>query len=389
MNIHLDDGQLRAALDGELDEGDRLHLDGCAACQAKQADLRAQVQRTSTHLAFLSGEMPAGALTSGAALRNFSAKKYPQKENNMFKKLFASSAFRLAAAAVLILTLVIAIPGTRAMADHLLSLFRVEQVTVIPIDFTGMQQLTGNGALSKQISALVSNSTTVTQKAGDPLDALDAADASQKAGFSVRLPTGSAPSHISVLNNMAFNFTIDRAKAQAVLDEAGRSDLLLPDTINGAVVNVNIPASVSAAYGACPAPSQNGRNPGPGGSMGRNYPDCVILSQLPSPVVNAPAGVDIAQLAQIGFEFSGMTKEQAAAFTQTVDWTSTLVVPIPKNAATYQQVSVDGVTGTLIQRPVDDAPQYVLLWVKNGIVYAIGGLGTDTQKAIQMANSLP
>jgi hypothetical protein len=52
-------------------------------------------------------------------------------------------------------------------------------------------------------------------------------------------------------------------------------------------------------------------------------------------------------------------------------------------------LSVDGVTGTLIQRPVDDAPQYVLIWVKNGIVYAIGGLGSDTQKAIQMANSLP
>ena len=389
MNTHLDDGQLRAALDGELDEKYRLHLDGCAACQAKQADLRAQVEYASSHLVFLSDEMPAGAQTSSAALRNFYDRKYPQKENNMFKKLFASSAFRLAAAAALILALVLVIPGTRAMADHLLSLFRVEQVTVIPVDFTGMQQLTGNGALSKQISALVSNSTTVTQKAGDPVDALDAADASQKAGFSVRLPVDGSPSHISVLNNMAFNFTIDRAKAQAVLDEAGRSDLVLPESINGAVVNVNIPASVSAAYGTCPAPSQSGRNSAPGGSMGRNYPDCIILSQLPSPVVNAPAGVDIAQLAQIGFEFGGMTKEQAAAFTQTVDWTSTLVIPIPKNAATYQQVGVDGVTGTLIQRPVDDAPQYVLLWVKNGRVYAIGGLGADTQKAIHMANSLP
>ena len=74
--------------------------------------------------------------------------------------------------------------------------------------------------------------------------------------------------------------------------------------------------------------------------------------------------------------------------TQVLTWTSTLVVPIPKNAATYQQVSVDGVIGTLIQRPADDAPQYVLLWVKNGVVYAIGGLGADTQKVLQMANSL-
>ena len=73
----------------------------------------------------------------------------------------------------------------------------------------------------------------------------------------------------------------------------------------------------------------------------------------------------------------------------TVDWTSTLVVPIPRNAATYEQVTVDGVTGTLIQRPADDAPRFALLWVKDGIVYAISGLGTNSEKAIEMANSLP
>ncbi len=105
--------------------------------------------------------------------------------------------------------------------------------------------------------------------------------------------------------------------------------------------------------------------------------------------MNAPANVDIAQLAQIGLEFTGMTSDQAAAFTNSIDWTSTLVVPIPKNAATYQQLTVDGVTGTLIQRPADDAPQFVLIWIKNGIVYAIGSLGTNSLQAIGMANSLP
>jgi len=40
-----------------------------------------------------------------------------------------------------------------------------------------------------------------------------------------------------------------------------------------------------------------------------------------------------AQLAQIGLEFTGMSSDQAAAFTKSVDWTSTLVVPVPINAA--------------------------------------------------------
>jgi hypothetical protein len=68
---------------------------------------------------------------------------------------------------------------------------------------------------------------------------------------------------------------------------------------------------------------------------------------------------------------------------------STLVVPIPKNAASNQQVAVDGVTGTLIERPSDDAPQFALFWVKDGIIYTIGGLGSNSQKALEIANSLP
>ena len=388
MNKHLNEGQLRAALDGELSPTERKHMEICTDCQGRANILHEQTQYTASRLAFLSAEIPNNPVQPRTALSTFNNRKYPQKENNMFKKLFASPGFRLASAAILILALIISVPGTRAMADRLLSLFRVQQVTVIPVDFTGMQQLTGNGALGKQVSALISNSITVNQKPGDPLAANDAADASQKAGFQVRLPDGVTPSHISVMNRMNFDFTIDRTKAQALLDEAGRSDLNLPAEIDGAVIHVNIPASVSTAYGTCPVPSEDGKGSDMNGSMGRLYPDCVILTQVPSPLVTAPAGVDIAQLAQIGFEFSGMTREQAAAFSKSVDWTSTLVIPIPKNAARYEQVSVDGVNGTLIQRPADDAPQYILMWVKNGIVYAIGGLGTDTPRALQMANSL-
>jgi hypothetical protein len=127
------------------------------------------------------------------------------------------------------------------------------------------------------------------------------------------------------------------------------------------------------------------------GSRAELYADCIILAQIPSPEVSAPASLDIAKLAQIGLEFTGMTAEEAAEFTGTVDWTSTLVVPIPQNAASYQQVTVDGVTGTLIERPDDgdDAPQFALFWVKDGIIYTIGGLGSNAQQALDIANSLP
>jgi hypothetical protein len=308
----------------------------------------------------------------------------------MFRKLFASPLLRIGLAVVLILVVVLSFPLARAFADQVLNLFRVQQVVVVPIDFTGMQQLTGNDTLGKQVSDLISSSITTQQKPGKPVTVADVTKASQQAGFSVRVPQAMTPSRINVEGAAAFTLKVDVAKAQALLNESGRPDLVLPSSINGTDVSVKIPASVSIAYGTCPDPAiQDADNAiNSNGSAGRQYPDCVILAEIPTPTVSAPPDLDIAQLAQIGLEFTGMTSDQAAAFTKTVDWTSTLVIPLPKNAATYQQLTIDGVTGTLIQRPADDAPQYALLWVKNGIIYAISSLGTNSQQAIQMANSL-
>jgi hypothetical protein len=390
MNKHLNDGQLRAALDGELNAAEFEHLQGCADCRRRESVIRAQAQQAAAPLAFLaSATQDPDRASAQQALRHFHQKRI-QKETSMFKKWFASPALRYGAVALLLLVATLSIPATRALADQLLSLFRVQQVAVVQIDFTGMQQLTGEGPIGQQISQLLSNSVTITQKPGDPITATDAAQASQLAGFTVRLPQGKTASEINVLKASAYTFKIDRAKAQALLDEAGRSDLLLPASIDGQNISITIPAGVSAAYGTCPAPKDgDSENPLGGGSTGRRYADCILLAEIPSPTVSAPAEVNVAQLAQIGLEFTGMTSTEAAAFTGSVDWTSTLVIPIPRNAATYKQVSVDGVTGTLIQRPVDDAPQFSLIWVKDGIIYAIGGLGSNSDQAIQMANSLP
>ena len=388
MKKHLTDGELRAALDGELAAAQLQHLATCTDCLLRQRQLQVRGQQIARHLAFLAPTSEPVPSAHNAWDRFFQS-RLTIKEIPMFKKWFAFPIVRFGAIAALILALILAFPGTRALASELLNLFRVQQVTVIPVDFTGVKQLTGNDALGKQLSDLISSSIDMTQKPGNPTDAADAAQASQLAGFTVRLPQNMTPSQISVSGAAAFTATVDRTKAQALIDEAGRSDLVLPASIDGAKISVNIPASVNVGYGTCPKPQADDTQSDKSQIPGRQYPDCVMLAEIPSPTIKAPADVNVAQLAQIGLEFTGMSSAEAAAFTNSVDWRSTLVVPIPKNAATYQQVSIDGVTGTLIQRPADDFPQFALIWVKDGIVYTISGLGTNSQQAIDMANSLP
>jgi hypothetical protein len=311
------------------------------------------------------------------------------KDILILKTWFANPLIRFGAVALLILGLVLVIPGTRAMAGELLNLFRVQQVRVIPIDFTGLEQLTGDGALGNQFTQLISGSMLMDQKPGDPVEAESAEQASQMAGFNVRLPSGKTPSQIYVSDGATFRLILDRTKTQSMLAGAGRNDLVLPESLDGSDISVEIPMSASVAFGTCPKPGASGIV-SEESTVASRYPDCVMLVEIPSPTVKAPANLDIDGLARIGLEFTGMSPEETAAFTGTVDWTSTLVIPIPNDATTYRQVSVDGVTGTLIQRPADDpTAKYALLWFKDGIIHAIAGRGNNADQALEIANSLP
>lgn len=388
MQKHLNDGELRAALDGELDARSLQHLETCTSCQMRQQQLQEKQREAGRLLAFFN---PAEQTAPSAqrAWSRLSQKIMLQKEISMTKKWFSFPLVRVGFAALALLTLFLVFPGSRAWAGEFLNLFRVQQVQVVSVDFTGLEQLTGDGTLGNRFTEMIGDSVNMQQEPSEPVSAASAEEASELAGFEVRIPEGMTPSQINVTSGAAFTFTVDRAKSQALLDEAGRGDLVLPESVDGAEILVNIPSAVSIGFGTCPTPGSEVSGNTEQSTIENRYPECVIFAQIPSPNVNAPADLDITALAQIGLEFTGMSTEEAQAFTSTVDWTSTLIVPIPQNASVNEQVAVDGVTGTLIQRPSGEGPQFALLWAKDGILYAISGLGTNAEQAVNMANSLP
>ncbi len=396
--MHPDDGQIRAYLEDELSEASeqeaaRQHIAGCPACQARLAELTAHASFASQHLAFLApppgADAPASDRAAQRAFAKFNDRLHQQKEIPMKNSFIRRRTIFASLAVIAVLVVGLSIPSGFAWAGQFLSLFRVQQVTVIPIDPTGLAALKNNPTALQQFSELMAKSFNFEKKPGDPVPAANAADASKLAGFTVRLPTSpSSQPRLTVQPGTAFEFTVDRAHAQALLDESGHQDLVLPPSLDNAQISVNIPDAVSAAYGSCPAPQGVSGDPDVQGSAGRQHPDCVLLAEMPSPTINTPPDINFQQLAQIGLEFTGMTPAQAQALSQNINWASTLVIPLPKNAATYQQVTVDGVSGVLIQRPPDDAPEYALIWVKDGIIYAIGGFGNNTAQAIDMANSM-
>jgi hypothetical protein len=97
-----------------------------------------------------------------------------------------------------------------------------------------------------------------------------------------------------------------------------------------------------------------------------------------------PAGLDLAMLAEIGLRVLGMVSGEARRFAQSVDWRSTLIVPIPVDAATFRQIDVRGNQGLLIEstglkRSPDGERQPPgplvrhILWSAGGSVFALSG----------------
>jgi hypothetical protein len=172
---------------------------------------------------------------------------------------------------------------------------------------------------------------------------------------------------------------------KTVLQKIGQPDLKLPADLNGAKIELDVPASVIAQYGDC-APKQMPPDEADNPRPVRIEPfNCTTLVQLPSPTISAPPGLDMTAIGEAYLQILGMSKEEAQSFASNVDWTTTFVVPIPQRSTEYQDVQVDGVTGTLVWQAYQD--EYVLMWVKDGLLYALSGPG-DAKTALELAESI-
>ena len=371
---------LRAYRDNELDSTQHLkvgnHTADCAPCCARLEEIAAAAVRVEERLSFLDSPVPQETLNPRMALAHFKALHGAEEARPpFFARLFAKRrrAAWLAAMAALFLLFSLAFPLGRSLAQRFLATLRIERVQPIPLDFSALDR---NRPLQNLLAKMASDKTAVTVDE-KPQPAATAEEASQLAGFTVRRPTAltDTPQFV-VLGEHAFHLTIDRARLQDIFDQSGRPDLLLPATLDGAVVSVQIPRAVRVQYGDCPRDS-----------LEDQPASCTDLLEAPSPVVSVPGDMNIEQLAEIGLQLSGMNAAQARELCDTIDWKSTLVLPIPRYVTSYSTVQVDAVQGTLINQLSRRGNAYALIWVKDGFIYCLVGHG-DASTAVQLGDSM-
>jgi hypothetical protein len=383
--MHIDEGSLRALIDGELPEAEgikvREHLGACPNCRELFESVRTRAGRIQDHFASL--EISAKQLPVQDALQRFQA-QFEQKETGMLTRLFQKK-YRLAwttAMIVGVLAISMLFPQVQALAGRLLSLFRVEQIQPIEIGLTlGMLPDYMEGYF-RSFEVLLGDQIEIGE-VFEPREVQGVSEASRLAGFDVRLPDEmEGEPQLIYLAARTVHYELEHELLQGMLNEMGHGDLVIPQSVDGKQVTIHLPDTVIGLYGDCGVEGDGTQTQSGGGTS------CTAFVQARSPTVDVPPELDLDRLGQIFLQVLGMSEEDASEFSAKVDWLTTLVLPIPADAQYEEIPSVDGVPGVLVKDPVSETKaRYTLLWIKSGILHGLMGVDTP-EHAVRVANSL-
>jgi hypothetical protein len=143
----------------------------------------------------------------------------------------------------------------------------------------------------------------------------------------------------------------------------------MPSTIDGSTLVVNAGPALIEVWGMT-------------GGTGIAGVPTLVIAQTRVPTVDSN-GATTAQLEDYLLSQPGMPPELAAQVRAIKDPTTTLPIPIPKGLATTESVQVNGMPATLIKAVLGAG----VVWVKNGVIYAVGGQLTPDQ-VLAIATSL-
>jgi hypothetical protein len=267
-----------------------------------------------------------------------------------FKRWFA------AAASIAIVGFAVTLPPVQAVAEAFLELFRVRQFAGVQFDPQRLQTLAASGLRPEAIFGDVEELQTVEMQITSYATAAEAGDAAGiRVGVPAWTPQGYSSTGFMVSSEVAKRITLQTAGLQAVLDTLGLPDVELPQGLDGQTATVRVPPIVTQRY-------VNGD---------RN----VHVIQAKSPDVSFPAGVDLSKLAYAALRVLGMPRDEAYRMSVTIDWRSTLIVPVPSQAVAYRPINVAGNEGLLIEGLARDEeyPGGALMWSQGDETFAVTG----------------
>src|SRR3981189_2418272 len=210
----------------------------------------------------------------------------------------------LAGAAVIAVAAVgLSLPAGQTLVGRIFKSLRVQKVQAVNVDLSSFTDPNANPALHQMVAQMISDKVVVTVNEQDQ-PASDASAATQLAGFPVQLLGNRKDAPKLVVSGAnAINLTVDRARLQAIFTEAGHPDLVVPQSLDGAAVSVQIPRAVQVQYGTCPTPTTAtnaiASNVTGSPAVSTQFSDSGRLRGGASPTGNVPSRLGVAPPAEI------------------------------------------------------------------------------------------
>jgi hypothetical protein len=253
--------------------------------------------------------------------------------------------------AVSLLVGIFAFAPTRALARQLLSIFRVNRFAVIEInpDEATLEQI----GQQLQDKLFVSEPQVLAEAQEVPVAGVD--EARTMAGFDVRAPAewpeSETPPQYTYVGHTSYSLRFTGEGLRAVLALADMDPDQVPAGLTEAEVVIDMPAAV------------------------RIRGQYTEILQVFKPEVRYPDEIQPGVMGEAALRLMGLSAADARRISKSIDWTSTLVLPVPTGAASFHEVEVAGSMGVLL-RSREEAPRNVnvLLWEKDDVVYVVSGL---------------
>jgi len=360
--------ELRAYLDGELtvEARDALarHLAACPRCTAALAKLGRSAQLVESGWQTLA---PRTSPSLAHALVVFRARARAQSSlGGGWMRTNRSRVWRPVLAGVLALALVVGVfsfAPSRALARQLLAVFRVKQFAAIQINPAEerLQQL------DRQLAEMTLFSEPETLADAPAVEVGSLEEAQTLAGFAVRLPAyfpGDGELRYDVKGRTAYALRVSADGLRTLLTMAEMDPSRVPADLGEAQVTMEMPATVHIGNGQ------------------------IDVIQARDPQIEYPEGIDAQMLGEAGLRLLGLSPAEARRIAKSVDWATTLVLPVPTDIASFQEVEVAGETAVLLTpRDLSSGERRMLLWQKDDVVYLVSG-NMSAEALVQVAQSL-
>jgi len=367
---HLSDGTLRRIYDEPLalTSLDQAHFDGCTVCKARFESIAHAARATATLLS-----VPGFTPEPTAALRSVRIRiradeagrpiRWYERRLDRFSPRFRP----LATPAIAILLAAALLTGVTAtgVAQGWFRVFEprtVAPVSVVPSDFASTGALLDYGDVTWLPDAptlhQLTDATTAAAQSGLP------------ALMPASLPQGvSGPVSFGTISHATGSLTFNAERLRASAATKGVHVNAMPAKINGSKLIVNAGPALVEAWGLS-AKSTQAEMP------------TLVIAQTRVPTVDS-TGATAAELEDYLLSQPGVPPDIAAQIKAIKDPSTTLPIPIPKGLATTESVQINGVQGLLIKAVIGAG----VVWQKNGVIYAVGGLLTPDQ-VLAIATSL-